>query len=118
FGLDPAMFGIEPDSSGNNRIDKASLCVSVPSVLEIGLPADLVAGAEFVTTGTLYHKSGPEQSGQMQALTTRPSPSGSGRLNPETPLLAGDGSTTRARLEKAFDDFRRLFPAALCYTKI
>jgi hypothetical protein len=29
-----------------------------------------------------------------------------------------DGSAARKRLEKAFNDFRQLFPAALCYTKI
>lgn len=118
YGLDPGIFGIEPDSSGSDRIDNASLCVSAPSVLQVRLPADLAAGAEFVATGMLYSKSGVGQSAQMQALTTSPSLSMPGRLDPEVPILANEGRATRAPLEKAFDDFRQLFPVALCYTKI
>jgi hypothetical protein len=34
------------------------------------------------------------------------------------PILASEGSAARKRLESACDDFRRLFPAALCYTTI
>src|SRR5207245_9514719 len=29
-----------------------------------------------------------------------------------------DGSAARKRIEAAFDEFRQVFPAALCYTKI
>jgi hypothetical protein len=34
------------------------------------------------------------------------------------PILVNEGSASRKRIEAAFDDFRRLFPPALCYTKI
>ncbi len=34
------------------------------------------------------------------------------------PILVQDGSETRARIEKELNEFRMLFPAALCYTKI
>ncbi|MEO8353989.1 MAG: DUF1592 domain-containing protein, partial [Chthoniobacteraceae bacterium] len=34
------------------------------------------------------------------------------------PIIENDGSAARRRLETAFEDFRQLFPAALCYTKI
>jgi hypothetical protein len=37
-------------------------------------------------------------------------------LQPNVPILVGDAG--RRRWEQAFEDFRRLFPAALCYTKI
>jgi hypothetical protein len=35
-----------------------------------------------------------------------------------TPIVAPEGSETRNRIERAFEEFRQLFPAALCYTKI
>ena len=69
MGLDPTDFGKYPDGS---TIDEASLCVQAPSVIEIRLPADLVAGAEFVTTGILDPKTGAEGSVQLQALTSKP----------------------------------------------
>jgi len=40
------------------------------------------------------------------------------RTNYGSPVITADGGAARHRFEAAFDDFRRLFPAALCYTKI
>jgi hypothetical protein len=134
FGLDPAEFGKHPDGSA---IDSESLCVQAPSIFEIYLPADLVAGYEFVTTGGLEKATGVEGSVQLQVLTNKPS-LGSGLLAIEaktadgegpwysnnrttshnTPIVANEGSTARKRIEAAFDEFRQVFPAALCYTKI
>jgi hypothetical protein len=34
------------------------------------------------------------------------------------PILVAEQSGTRSRIEEAFDEFRELFPAAVCYTKI
>ena len=39
-------------------------------------------------------------------------------LRPGRPIVVNDGSPARQRIESAFEDFRALFPAALCYTKI
>ena len=100
------------------------------------LPADLVANSEFVTTGALAGKqpraacswkccgSGrkrkPACFPRVQPSRTRrgcgpriirPSPT---RL----PVVTQQGSTARKRMEAAFEEFRRIFPAALCYTKI
>jgi hypothetical protein len=36
----------------------------------------------------------------------------------DAPILVSNDSAARRRFEAAFDDFRELFPAALCYTKI
>jgi hypothetical protein len=125
FGLDPAQF------SG------ADLAVRAPAIIEVRVPADLVAGYEFITTGRLDNKSGAEGSVQLQVLTNKPSAS-SGLLAIEantadgegpwysnnrttshnTPIVVTDGSAARKRIEAAFDEFRQLFPAALCYTKI
>ncbi|MEO7653453.1 MAG: DUF1592 domain-containing protein, partial [Bryobacteraceae bacterium] len=40
------------------------------------------------------------------------------RTKHTAPILVRDGSPARQRFETAFDEFRRIFPAALCYTKI
>src|SRR5205085_9806652 len=68
-GPDPALFGRHPNG---HSIDSASLCVRAPSVLEVRLPSDLVAGCEFVTTGFLDNETGAEGSVQLQVLTTKP----------------------------------------------
>jgi hypothetical protein len=134
FGLDPALFGKHPSGSA---VEPASLCVRAPSVIEIRLPADLVAGAEFVTAGTLDAETGREGSVQLQLLTTKPEsfaglqPTAVAETNANgpwtsnnrgvahsTPVVVTDESDARRRMESAFDRFRRLFPAALCYTKI
>ncbi len=134
WALDPAQFGKHPNGSA---IDAASLCVRAPAVIEIRLPSDLVAGYEFVTTGMLDKTTGAEGSVQLQLLTNKPAGS-SGLLTIEattkdgegpwysnnrttshnTPVIVNDGSAARKRIEGAFDQFREVFPAALCYTKI
>ena len=134
WGPDPAMFGHHPDG---RAIDPSSLCVRAPSIIEVRLPADLVAGCELVTTGALDPSAGAEGSVQLQILDTEP-PRESGLLPSSTavtnaggvwtsnnqlvsharPIVVNESSQARRRIESAFDDFRRWFPAALCYTKI
>jgi hypothetical protein len=128
------MFGKHPNGS---EVAATNLCVQAPSVIELRLPASLLAGAELVTTGRLHPTSGGEGSVQMQLLTTKPAASSGlqatvassakegGAWNSskppvifDSPILVQDGSAARHRFERAFDDFRTLFPAALCYTKI
>ncbi|MBI4604996.1 MAG: DUF1592 domain-containing protein [Planctomycetes bacterium] len=134
WSLDPASFGRHP---GGMAIDPASLCVRAPSVLEVRLPADLVAGAELVTTGALDPEAGAEGSVQLQVTTAKPESvpallageakvvQGSGpwtsndrQVSHTTPIIAREGSAAWKRIEAALDDFRRWFPAALCYVKI
>lgn len=111
-GLDPALFGKHPDGS---VVDAASLCVQAPSVIEVRLPVELAQGAELVTTAVLHPATGQEGSVQVQVATAKPIATA---LHPESPILVNDKSAARQRFETAFDDFRRVFPAALCYTKI
>ncbi|WP_218933160.1 DUF1592 domain-containing protein [Roseimaritima multifibrata] len=133
YGIDPALFGKHP-SDGD--VAAKSLCVQAPSRLEIRLPASLVDGAEFVVEGRLHPTSGGEASVQVQVTNTepaitplRPSSSNSEELNGAwtsslpsmafaAPVLVHDGSEARQRFEAAFQDFRQLFPAAVCYTTI
>jgi hypothetical protein len=134
YGIDPAFFGNHPKGGD---VAPTSLCVQAPSVIEVRLPAAMLTGAELVVAGRLHPTSGGEASVQMQVLTAKPvAPSGlqaatamsakeTGAWNSskppvifDAPILVHDGSEARRRFEKAFDDFRALFPAALCYTKI
>ena len=134
WGLDPALFGRHPNGQAR---DAGSICVHAPSVIEIHLPAELAAGCEFVTTGVLDKETGAEGSVQMQVLTSKPTresgllpigktetqasetwTSNNQRIAHAAPIIVNDGSQARARIEAAFDAFRQLFPAALCYAKI
>jgi hypothetical protein len=134
WGIDSALFGKHPNGS---VLPAANLCVRAPSLLEVRLPADLVEGCEFVATATLHRETGAEGSVQMQALTTKPASAtglaagaakelggkstwsdGERPIGSDTPILVTDGSAARKRTEAALDQFRQLFPAALCYTKI
>ncbi|MEX2288490.1 MAG: DUF1592 domain-containing protein [Planctomycetaceae bacterium] len=139
FGLDPAQFGKHPAGASPDAapVDPASLCVRAPSIIEVRLPGDLVAGAECVTVGTLHGETGKEGSVQLQMLTTKPEsatglqPTAVAETNANgpwtsnnrgvsyaTPVVVAEGSTARQRFESSFHDFRSVFPAALCYTKI
>lgn len=131
WGLDPALFGKSP-KSGGAPLDGNSICVQAPSVLEIHLPADLVAGFELVTTGILEPKLGKEGSVQLQASAARPgwatagkdgkaharASSDSLRRLLDAPIIANEDSEARKKILSDFDAFRSWFPAALAYVKI
>jgi hypothetical protein len=133
-GLDPSLFGKHPNGSA---IEAASLCVRAPSMIAFRLPADLAAGSELVATGVLDGETGAEGSVQLEVVAGKPVhesglvpsavmvtmangqwSSNNRRSSFDAPILVNDNSAARKRIESAFDDFRRLFPAALCYTKI
>jgi hypothetical protein len=134
WGLDPVLFGKHPDGTA---IDAGSLCVQAPSQLEIRLPATLAAGCELVSTAVLDPRTAAEGSVQLQLVAGKPAVheglaqstvtvsvgdgvwTGDNRqIAYGAPILTSEGSATRKRLESACDDFRQLFPAALCYTTI
>ncbi len=134
YGLNPALFGRHPRSGD---VAPTSLCVQAPSLLAVRLPAGLIEKAELVVNGKLHPASGADGSVQMQVLTAKPktetsiSPSKTEstsvagqwsdnnlRTTQNAPVIVNDGSAARRRFESAFEDFRQLFPAALCYTKI
>jgi Protein of unknown function (DUF1592)/Protein of unknown function (DUF1588)/Protein of unknown function (DUF1587)/Protein of unknown function (DUF1585)/Protein of unknown function (DUF1595)/Planctomycete cytochrome C len=134
YGVDPTLFGKHPQGE---PVDPRDLCVHAPAVIEVRLPASLAEGAELVANGKLQSTSGAEGSVQMQLLAQPPGAlSGIVASKSETalapgqwsdnnlrtfysiPIIVNDGSQARQRFERAFHDFRQLFPAALCYTKI
>ncbi len=113
FGLPAAAFGKHPDGT---PVDAASLCVKAPQAFEIRLPADLVNGAELVTTGYLHPATGGEGSVQLNVgLGQGPKFTS---MNPGQPIVMKNQSEARKKLEKNLADFRTSFPAALCYPKI
>ncbi|HAM72937.1 MAG TPA: hypothetical protein DCM86_14960 [Verrucomicrobiales bacterium] len=133
-GLDPGLFGKHPNGS---PVAPTSLCVQAPSAIEVRLPAELAEGCEFVATATLHRETGAEGSVQMQALATRPAAGarlaaggvreqgskstwsdGERPVVTDSPILVVEGSAAAGRIRSALDEFRQLFPAALCYTKI
>ncbi len=114
WGLDPALFGRHP-SDPKAAVAAASLCVQAPSTIAIRLPTDLVAGYELVTSGML-HESGRE--GSVQLFATASPPAEAKSLLPGLPIVVGEGTAARRRMEASLAEFRRHFPAALCYAKI
>ncbi len=114
-GSIPLVFG---STSEGVPIAPESIAIHAPSVLAIRVPAEIAAGRKLVVTGML--QSGPSQEGsvQFQLLTTPPDGRALKGLSPTGPVIVHDGTTARGRFEKTFDEFRQLFPAALCYTKI
>jgi hypothetical protein len=134
WGLDPSSFGKRPDGG---PFDPDGLCVRAPSVVTFKIPAELAEGAELVATGTLLEGMGSEGSVQLDAVAGTPpaasglSPSGVTTTQAEgswtsdrrltsfrSPIVVNDGTASRRRIEAALDDFRNLFPVALCYPKI
>lgn len=133
-GIDPSVFGKQVDGS---EIEAASLGARAPAVIEVQLPADLVAGCEFVTSGRLDPKNGAEGSVQFLVTTTKPEgplgliPTAVAETNgggPWTsnnrgvtyamPIIVNNGTNAQKRVEAGMDEFRQIFPSALCYTKI
>ena len=134
YGISRELFGKHPNGQ---PIEPNALCVRAPSLIEVKIPGQLAQGAEFVVTGLLHAGSGPDASVQMQVLTTKPAQLGGLRNSAvnsrvesgawtssktavafNAPIIVKDGSRARDRFEKDFEEFRRIFPAALCYTKI
>jgi hypothetical protein len=93
-----------------------SLVAKAPSFLEFRLPADLAAGREFAVTAALDPKEGADGSVQVEVIADGTPKFDS--LVAGQPILVGPGGRTRKQIETACDEFRRLLPAALCYSQI
>jgi hypothetical protein len=121
--------------SFQSKAESATLKAKAPSVIEVKIPAALANGTEFVVTGRLA--SPTHGSVQMRVLTEKPDTvqslvagkSDSAVKNGQwsdnnlvtqysAPIIVNDGSAARRRFETAFDEFRTLFPIALCYERI
>ncbi len=134
IGPDPALFGHHPSG---RKMGGADLCVQAPNVTEIRLPAELAAECELATTAVLDKETGAEGSVQVSIVPgkstlttglqrgdaktgTRSGPwsSGDPEVTNTAPLLVTEGSQTQKSIQSDIEEFRQLFPPALCYTKI
>jgi hypothetical protein len=111
-GFGPATFGRMP---GGPAIDGASLGVKAPAVIAVTIPAELAEGCEFVTSG-LLHPSAGAGSVQLGVSTAKPEPRP--KLDPTRPIVVADAGPARDRFETGFEAFRKMFPPALCYSKV
>ncbi|MCX6588930.1 MAG: DUF1592 domain-containing protein [Acidobacteria bacterium] len=108
------------------------ITAQAPSLLTFTLPADLVADAEFAVSGAVTHTAAAVQ---LEVATTKPSletgllpsltavhdkggtwSSNNQALTIARPVVAG--ASARARFAAMFEEYRQLFPASLCYTRI
>lgn len=120
--------------SFHSKAAASSIPAKAPGVIEVQVPAVLAKGTEFVVTSKLSGKG--DGSVQMQVLTEKPTGNGLVAGKSETglrkgqwsdnnlvteqsaPIIVNTGSGARQRFEAAFDEFRLLFPIALCYPRI
>ena len=123
-------------SAGGQVIDANSVCVRAPSVITFRVPASL-AGRELITTVSFRLDAGQEGSVQADVIEGVPD-AAPGLLPSEVtvgfehinigadkrsvfwrrPILVADQSEARERFQAAMNDFRSLFPMAICYTQI
>ncbi|MBX3437479.1 MAG: DUF1592 domain-containing protein, partial [Planctomycetaceae bacterium] len=113
YGIDPQLFGASDD---NLPMSANHLLVHAPAVVEVRVPAELVAASEFMATGKLHSAAGADASAQLQ-LTTEP-PRDATSLLPGVPVVVNPGSPAEAHVLAAMDEFRSLFPLAMCYSRI
>ena len=106
FGIDPAQF----DS------DSTTLVTHPPSAISFQLPADLFDGTDFVVTAGLSASTNPEAIVQFDVSAT--APDDVSLLQPGVPFVVAPDNEAEERLHEWFDEFRSLFPAAMCYARI
>lgn len=91
------------------------IVVKAPAIHEITIPAALARGTEFVVNSQLVN---PEKgSVQTQVLSQRPAIA-STEIDSKLPILVGENSESRKKLEQTFQEFRALFPISVSYTRI
>jgi len=112
FGIDKDRFGRTPDGK---PAEEASLVVAADTVTEVRLPAALVNGRDFVVEGKLDQPAG-ERIVQFQVLTAPPGTEK--RWDGKGPLVALPTGTAYKQLLQGYTDFRRCFPAYVCFPPV
>jgi Protein of unknown function (DUF1592)/Protein of unknown function (DUF1588)/Protein of unknown function (DUF1587)/Protein of unknown function (DUF1585)/Protein of unknown function (DUF1595)/Planctomycete cytochrome C len=119
FGLPDDIFG---KSTDGQPLAANALCIQAPQVLAIKAPFDLVAGTEFVTSGSLLTPKDPAnetaQQGSVQFRAQLAKLEITQSLHHDLPIITREASLAHQRFSKSINDFAELFPAATCYTRI
>ena len=106
FGVQGASF----DGDSNILISEN------PSTVAVRLPPDLFEGAEFAVSAVI--RPDPDASSVAQFDVTFDVPRDVHQLQPGLPFVADPDSEAEKQLLSSLDDFRSLFPAAMCYARI
>lgn len=104
-------FGRHPDSID---VPNTDLFTAAPSTTEIRIPAALASEALLTVDVECESRSGSSAI-QVSASLSPPQPT---EVVPSQPILVSHDQTKRQSVARSLDQFRDLFPAALCYTKI
>ncbi len=113
YGVNPEIFGQHPSGK---PFPAGSMTSNVSSPLAIRLPAELVSGREFVVTAAVDRYGSPNLAMQAQVHVDRhPGPVHAVAGNP---VLVRNESVAQRAMIQSFDNFRKIFPAALCYGQI
>jgi hypothetical protein len=113
-GIDPAAFGRHPVAAG--AVAAADLCVRAPASVKVEIPAELAAGREFVVAATVHPASHADAA--VQAHVLEDDAAEPGVLSASAPVIAAEAGSAWSRFTAAFDEFRELFPPAVCYARI
>jgi len=135
WGSINASFGKHPN--GEFKVDQKDLCVKAPALTEIRIPSGFLDGYEFVATARLHDQSKNQGSVQLYvqanaaevgnglmpgSLSVKNAngqwTSNNQQIDQTAPVIVGEGGTAQKLIQDAFEEFRSLFPAALCYSKI
>ena len=106
-----SRFGTHPLEGDVNPND---LVVKAPNVIQLRIPARIAAGRSFVVTGLLDATNGKNGTVQLYA-DTKPIVES---INPGKRVITIQDSAAHKAMIRAFDDFRDLFPRALCYSRV
>ena len=107
YGIDLKRFG---QGREDVPIPATAFVTDTNEVLQLVLPASFCRDAEFVVTGM-------SRNGAAQLGISAEKPEVSA-LNSARPIVAQDGNAELEFLDRSFDAFRDLFPAAMCHARI
>ncbi len=99
-----------------DKIASADMVVRSPAVVEFRLDAQIASSREVVVDVELAQAHGNE--GSVQTSLHARLPVDWQILRPTLPLLIASDSQARRRWDRVLDEFRNLFPPALCYDRI
>ena len=116
--LDFSKLAIAFASKQGHEAESEGLWVKAPSVNEIRLPANVLEGREFVVDALLNSREGSNGSVQAEVTLDQAPTLSASALVAGLPIITQADRPSRKRYEHWFDDFRRVFPAALCYNQI
>ena len=103
FGVDPEGDQTAPDH----------IVVKAPSVLEFSIPRQLAEGRELVVAGMCDVRKGTEATVQLSVGVAEDA-----RIDPTSDIVCPEGSQAWRRTADGLAELRRLFPPALCYSRI